>query len=157
MLCDNAFDRATEGLRPRQRHLQITLRCTPSCTKASNLYVACQRHKQITHCRSLEGLFLRFHTILCPVCMILMTLYTKFSTESNLLHVELCGMNFLPVLVVQTSKSEAEQYLSSSLHTQLEVWNTAIVSFLVQDVSLLICPKFKVSLRLEFKKNELQN
>ena len=84
-------------------------------------------------------------------------MYTKFSTESNLLHVELSGTNFSKFLVIQNSKSEAEQYmyLSSSLHTQLEVWNTAIASFLVQDVSLLICPNFKVGLRLEFKKNEL--
>ena len=32
------------------------------------------------------------------------------------------------------SKSEAEQYLSNNLHTQLEVWNMAITSFVVQDV-----------------------
>ena len=59
--------------------------------------------------------------------------YTKFSTESNLIHVESSGMNFFQFLVVQNYKSEAEQYLPGSLQIQLEVWNTAIASFWVQD------------------------
>ena len=55
----------------------------------------------------------------------MMMSYTIFSTESNLLHVELSRMNFFQFLVVQNSKSEAERYLTGSLHTQLEVRNIA--------------------------------
>ena len=45
-------------------------------------------------------------------------------------------MNFFQFLVVQNSKSEAERYLTGSLHTQLEVWNAVIALFgvEVQDV-----------------------
>ena len=71
----------------------------------------------------------RFCAILYCACIIPMMSYTKFSRQSNLLHVESSRMNFLQFLVVQNFKSEEEQYLPGSLQTQLDVWNTAIASF----------------------------
>ena len=59
-----------------------------------------------------------------------------YITESNLLHMEPSRMNFFQF---QNLKSEAERYFTGSLHTQLEVWNTAIALFVVQ----AYLPKFQ--------------
>ena len=85
----------------------------------------------------------RFHAIAHCACVMMSCtiLLSIFSTESNLFHVEPSRMNFLQFLVVQNSKSEAERYLTGSLHSQLEVWNTAIV-LLESKMFITDLPKF---------------
>ena len=49
----------------------------------------------------------------------MMMSYTIFSTESNLLYVELSRMNFLQFFGGPELQVKAERYLTGSLHTQL--------------------------------------
>lgn len=76
-----------------------------------------------------------FHTIADCTCVI--TIYS-FSTESNLLHVELSRMNYStgPELHVRQSSRSIQH----SYHFVLSPKN-----------SLLICPNFKVNLRQAFQ------
>ena len=61
-------------------------------------------------------------------------------------------MNFFQFLVDQNSNLEAERYLTGSLHTQLEEWNTAITLFWVQ-VFITDLPQFQSQSQMVFKKN----
>ena len=66
-------------------------------------------------------------------------------------------MNFFQFLVVQNSKSETERYSTGSLHIQLEVWNTAIALFGVQDVHYWFAQISKSASDTRLKKMEPQN